>query len=354
MDDQLRQTIRTVVNSQTKLDILYYFYRNPYAWESLGGLARRLHRAAEDIEAALHDLTRSELLLARSGRGGGELVFSYSRNAPAAAGVGRLIEAYEGAERREIMQTVGAEDEQSRLRHVAQQRALDDMRTRFVSMVTQALHTTVTIIKGVLKALQSSKPISDEQVRSLVDRASRQTDRLSSMVENLLVLSGLQTGRQLELYLSEVDLPRVVMEVSERFGGGENDPAVRVNLAAAPAAVGADEYLLGQLLEELINNAVKFSPPYASVQVDVTQEGDDALIVIDDQGMGMSAHQHDRVFDPFYQGQEDSARLTGGLGLGLYMSRKIVESHGGEIWFEPKPPPGMKVCLTLPLAGPQD
>lgn len=354
MDTGVRQTIQNVVNSRTKLDIVYYFYRNPYAWESLGGLAQRLHRSPEDIEGALHDLTRLELLLARSGRGGSELVFSYSRKAPDAEAVDQLIEAYEGADRREVMQAVCAEDEQSRLRHVAQQRALDDMRTRFVSMVTHELRTPVTIIKGVLKALQSSKQVNDEQVHSLVDRAVRQTDRLHSMVENLLVLSGLQTGRQLELYLSEVDLPRLVTEVCDRFGGRDAAPTVSVNLTFAPPSVIADEYLLGQLLEELINNAIKFSPEYSGVSIEVSEDEECALVVIDDQGVGMSTHQHDRVFDPFYQGEEDAARLTGGLGLGLFMSRKIVETHGGEIWFEAKPPPGMRVCLRLPLAGPHD
>jgi signal transduction histidine kinase len=172
-------------------------------------------------------------------------------------------------------------------------------------------------------------------------------------VENLLVLSGLQTGGHLELYLSDVDLPRLVSEVCERFNGGERRPTVRADMGDAPPTVMADEYLLGQLLEELVTNAVKFSPEHAPVTVEVSRDGDCALVVIDDQGTGMSAHQHERVFDPFYQGQEDSSRLTGGMGLGLFMARKIAQAHGGEVWFEAKPPPGMRVCFTVPIAGPE-
>jgi signal transduction histidine kinase len=353
MDDRLRQTIQDVVNSRAKLDVVYYFHRNPYAWESLGGLAQRLHRAPEDVEGALQDLARLTLLQVRSARSDGELVFSYSRQAPAAAAVGELLEAYEGAERREVLQAICAEDEQTRLRRVAQQRALDDMRTRFISMVTHELRTPVTVIKGVLKNLQASKLITDEQLCSLIDRAGRQSERLSSVVENLLVLSGLQTGGHLELYLSEVDLPRVVAEVGELFNSGEGRPNLQIDLTGAPPAVVADEYLLGQLLEELISNAIKFSPEHAPVTVEVSQDEDFALVIIDDLGAGMSTHQHERVFDPFYQGQQDSSRLTGGMGMGLFMARKIVQSHGGEIWFEPKPPPGMRVCFTVPIAGPK-
>jgi len=352
MQQQLRQTIESLVNSRTKLDVLYYFHRNPYAWESLGGLARRMHRAPEDVEEALQDLTRVNLLQVRSARAADELVFSYSREAPAAPAVEQLLEAYEGADRREVLQAVCAEDEQARLRRVAQRRALDDLRTRFVSMVTHELRTPVTIIKGVLKTLQAGNHVTGEQALSLLDRAARQSERLSSIVENLLVLSGLQAGAHLELYLSDVDLPRLVTEVCERFNGGERKPDLQVNLTEAPPTVVADEYLLGQLLEELVGNAIKFSPENAPVQVEVSQEEDFALVVIDDEGVGVSAHQHERVFDPFYQGQEDAARLTGGLGLGLYMARKIAESHGGEIWFEPKPPPGMRVCFTVPISGP--
>jgi signal transduction histidine kinase len=353
MDRRLAQIIRTIVNSRAKLDVLYYFHRNPYACESMAGLAQRLHRAAEDLEGALQELTRQGLLLARSTReGGSELVFSPDPFGAPTDDVRALLEAYEGPERRDILQAVSAEDEQTRVRDVAQRRALDDLRTRFVSMVTHELRTPVTVMKSVLSALCATGAITDSRALSLLSSAGRQAERLSSIVENLLVLSGLQTGRRLELYLSPVDLPRLVEEVCARFKTEESQPNLRVHLDDAPAAAVADEYLLGQLLEELVDNAIKFSPREAPVDITVSQDEDQALFVIDDEGAGVSAHQQERVFDPFFQGQEDSARLTGGMGLGLFMARRIAQTHGGNIWLEPKPPPGMRVCFTIPLAGP--
>jgi len=355
MKRQLAQTIQTVINSRAKLDVLYYFHRNPYACESLSGLAQRLHRAPEDIEGALRDLTRQGLLQGRTARdGGSELVFSAVPDSPDAPLVCTLLEAYEGPDRRAILQTISNEDEQTRLRLATQQRALDDLRTRFISMVTHELRTPVTVIKSVLAALRATKTITNAEALSLLDRAARQSERLSSIVENLLVLSGLQAGRPLELYLSQVELPRLVEEVCDRFVTEEHRPNLQVQLQDAPPTVTADEYLLGQLLEDLIDNAVKFSPEGAPVDIIVTQEDDRALFVIDDRGMGVSAHQHERVFDPFFQGQEDSARLTGGMGLGLFMARKIVQSHSGIIWFEPKAPPGVRICFTIPIAGPEE
>ena len=354
MESQWAKTIEAFVNSRAKLDILYYFHRNPHARESPSSLTQRLHRTSEDLEGALRDLTQQGLLSVRSSHGGSELVFSASPPNENAGDVRALLEAYEGPARRDILQAVSTEDEQTRLRVVAQRHALDDLRTRFVSMVTHELRTPVTIIKGVLSALRATKSITGAQTLSLLDRAVRQSDRLSSIVENLLVLSGLQTGRQLELYLSEVDLPRLVEEVCERFAAPERRPDLRVHLESAPPTALADEYLLGQLLEELVDNAIKFSPDDAPVEITLSRDEENALFVIDDQGMGVSAHQRERVFDPFFQGQEDSARLTGGMGLGLFMARRIAQAHGGNIWFEPKPPPGVKVCFTLPLAGPQE
>lgn len=352
MDSQLLQTVESVVNSRVKLDVLYYFHRNPHTWESLSGLGRRLHRAPADLEGAVRELATHGLLRVRSTRAESpELLFSYVRPKDE-ADIRRLLEAYGGAGRREVLQAVAAQDEQTRLRAVAGQRALDDMRTRFVSMVTHELRTPVTVIKGVLKTLSASPQVQDANLKSLVERAERQSERLSSMVENLLVLSGLQSGRHLELYLAEVDLPRLIKEIYDQFRSEEDSRDLKLSVEAAPATIVADEYLLGQLLGELISNALKFSPQSAPVRIEAKAEGDSALIAVDDAGVGVPAQHQEQVFRAFFQSEPDSSRMTGGMGLGLFMARKIVEAHGGRIWLEPKPPPGVRVCIALPLSGP--
>ena len=207
MDEKLTKLIQTLVNSRAKLDLLYYFYRNPFSWESLTGLAQRLHRAPVDIESAVHDLTRENLLVAQSGRvPGSDLVYNYCREVAIHADVVALMEAYEGPERKAVLQAIMQCDNDTRLRALARRRALDDMRTRFVSMVTHELRTPVTVIRSVLSTLNSASNLSTTQSHALMQRGISQCDRLASLVENLLVLSGMQTGRKLELYLSLIHI----------------------------------------------------------------------------------------------------------------------------------------------------
>lgn len=348
----LARLVQEVVNSRAKLDVLYYFHRNPYAWESLTGLARRLHRAPLDIEAAVLDLSRDGLLVARSGRvPGNDLVYNYCHDADRCREVALLMKAYEGPERSAILQAIMERDNDTRLRALARRRALDDMRTRFVSMVTHELRTPVTVIRSVLSTLSSAQNLGTPQAETLLQRGIGQCDRLASLVENLLVLSGMQTGRKLELYLSEVEVPRLVAELRDRVAGSSKH-VLRFVADKAPAVVVADEYLLGQMLEELVRNAIKFSPEGGTITVTVTQEDDRGIFTVEDEGIGMSQVQIDRVFEPFYQAEQDASRLAGGLGVGLFMARNITESHGGQIWLEPNTPRGLRVGFSLPLGGP--
>lgn len=352
MIEPLKRLIQEIVNSQAKLEIMHYFQHNPYAWESLSGLAQRLHRTPEEIYSALLELTRHHLVRARPLRAGAsELVYSYNHEAAARLGIPSLVEAYDGEGRQEILDTLKLVDEQMRWRRWTEQRALESLRRRFVSMITHELRTPLTIIKGTLETLQQSTHLP-EDLRPLVQRAERQSERLSSVVENLLVLAGLETGRDLELYLGEIDFPRLLQEVCRRLQAGEPPPNFRLSLQDAPETIIADEYLLGQLLEELLHNAIKFSPPGAPIGLEASQDEENVFLCIEDQGQGIAPHDYERVFAPFEQGAPDSSYQTGGMGLGLFMARKIVEAHGGAIWIEAKPPPGTRLCLRLPLAGP--
>lgn len=352
MDETLDKLIQTLVNSRAKLDVLYYYYRNPFSWESLYGLAQRLHRAPVDIEAAVHDLTREGLIVAQSGRiPGNDLVYNYCSETPVNAQVIALMEAYEGPGRKEVLQAIMRCDNDTRLRALARRRALDDMRTRFVSMVTHELRTPVTVIRSVLTTLNSANSLSTDQTHAMMQRGIAQCDRLASLVENLLVLSGMQTGRKLELYLSEVEVPRLLAELRDRVAGSSGR-SLEFVVKDAPPIVVADEYLLGQVLEELVRNATKFSPEGGTISVTVLEEDGQVTFIVQDAGVGMTPIQIDQVFEPFYQAEQDASRLAGGLGVGLFMARSIATAHGGSIWIEPQQPTGLRVGFSIPLTGP--
>lgn len=351
MDEKLLQLIRTTVNSRAKLDVLDYFHRNRYAWESLTGLATRLHRTPADLEPAVHELAREGLLVAQACRlPAEELVYSYDADGPAGVAVAEVMAAYESHERKAILRAVMQCDDESRTRALESRRVLDDARTRFVSMVTHELRTPITIVRAVLSTLASGK-IDQEQAAALLQRGVSQCDRLTTLIENVLVLSGLQTGRKLELYLAEVQLPRLLAELPERVGIAEKH-RFEVVLHEAPETIVADEYLLGQMLEELVDNAVKFSPDGGCVRVCVTQQGEQAVFTVEDEGIGMSQPQIEQVFERFYQAEQDASRLPGGLGVGLFLCRTIAEAHGGAIWLEAGTRGGVRAGVKVPVAGP--
>lgn len=353
MDEQLSQLITEIVNTRAKLDILAYFHRNPYAWESLDGLSQRLYRAVSDLEPAVSTLSRTGLIEARrGGRGGTETVYSYQRGHPLAQSLDRLLTDYEGPASREIVTAVARADRASRARALSQKRVLDDLKTRFISMVTHELRTPVTALRSIHSTLLGPGCTSPEQTRQLLERAMSQCDRLTALVENLLVLSGLHTGGDFELYLSEVDLPRLIEEVVRQHRRGEGTPAIVADIESAPPTLVADEYLIAQVLAELIDNALKFSPTEGTITVRAWHEDADVVFTVADQGAGVPARDRERIFEEFYQTEEDSSQRVSGLGLGLFMARRIVERHGGRIWVVPNEEPGLTISFILPRQGP--
>jgi len=353
MDPELEQLIAKTVNTRVKLDVLRYYHDNPYAWESLDGLAQRLGRSVTDLEPAVASLARDGLLEARAGgRAGKETVYRSRRDNPKAKPMARLFEAFAGPKGREILQAVTTADSDTKVRELARKRNLDDLRTRFVSMVSHELRTPVTAMRGILATVLKQESYDPDTVRPMLERALSQCDRLVILIENLLVLSGLQAGGRLDLYLAELDVSRLVDDVAEQFRRAEAPHAIVTDLDGAPRTLVADEYLLGQALAELISNAVKFSPPDGRIKVTVRTQGDQARFSVSDEGTGILPRQRERVFEVFYQAEEDASRRTAGLGLGLFMARKIVERHGGEIWVASGGRPGMTICFAVPLAGP--
>jgi signal transduction histidine kinase len=101
-----------------------------------------------------------------------------------------------------------------------------------------------------------------------------------------------------------------------------------------------------------VANAVKFSPPTSTITITARTQNGHVRFCVADEGRGVTSRQREHLFDEFYQAEEDASRRTGGLGLGLYMARRIVERHGGQIWAEPHQFAGLTICFTLPLAGP--
>ncbi|BCA53694.1 hypothetical protein W02_08340 [Nitrospira sp. KM1] len=227
----------------------------------------------------------------------------------------------------------------------------DRLRSQFLSHVSHELKTPLTSIKGFLQNMLDglAGPVNEKQQRYL-SRVLENSDRLIRMIEELLDRTRIQTGR-LELMPSDIDLARVVADAVEQMRPLAQ--AKRQQLEALyptqVLSVWADQDRLFQIVTNLVQNAIKFTPEEGRIIVTVRQEGLRTVeIIVLDTGPGVAPEFADKIFDPFFKLK---GRRTGtkGLGLGLSIVRTLVELHGGSIVVASGQPGGAEFCVSLPL-----
>ncbi len=259
-------------------------------------------------------------------------------------------------------------------RELERQRAQAAARQEFLGIVTHELKTPVAVMRAyteVLLARAQKRQHSDEV--ELLERIDDQAERLLKMVEQVLDLQRIDAGL-FPLEIARVDLGALAARVAEDLQVAS--PEVRLQVRVDPAdgqsgrlEVRADRRRIEQVLTNLIQNAVRFSPPGGVVEIWVRPAteadaglgapggGRFALVSVRDQGPGVSEVDRARIFNRFYQGKggERLHRGHGGLGVGLYIAREIVTRHGGELWLEPaQPGAGATFTFSLPVEGPTE
>jgi signal transduction histidine kinase len=218
--------------------------------------------------------------------------------------------------------------------------------------LSSAAHDLKTPITGILTQAQViQRRLAHQPGDPLVAGVARivaEARRLSALVLELLDASLLEQGRLVSTRES-VNLVELAGAVCARYGRGPTHCRVEAN----QAVVGVlDPIRIRQLLEYLVDNAVKFSPPGSEVVVRVTRQGDSAGLDVIDPGIGIPVQDYAGLFDRFHRGSNVDDRRFAGLGLGLYLSRGIVEQHGGHIWASPNPTVGTTLSVSLPLVQP--
>jgi signal transduction histidine kinase len=192
-----------------------------------------------------------------------------------------------------------------------------------------------------------------EEQRGHVDRLellNSQTGRLGRLIDELLDVSRIESGK-LDFHWEAVDLSALMAEVADRLQLTTTLHTVEVDLnGAVGTSVMADRDHLEQVLDNLVTNAIKFSPEGGAIRVSVREEMDTVVLSVSDPGVGIPPGQLDAIFGLFYQAEDPVSRKTGGMGLGLYISREIVARHGGRIWAESAPQQGSTFNVALPRA----
>jgi PAS domain S-box-containing protein len=232
----------------------------------------------------------------------------------------------------------------------AELRTLDKLKDEFIALVSHELRTPLTSIRGYLELVTelADGTLSDEQTRFL-GIVDRNAERLHTLVGDLLFVAQIEAGR-LELERGEVDLTALAEEAIETGGPLADAKDIELSLVTEPVAVlQGDRGRLGQLLDNFVSNAIKFTPGGGSVEVRVLEQAGSAVIEVSDTGMGIPQAEQSRLFERFFRTSTATAQAIQGTGLGLTISKAIADAHGGGISFTSVEGEGTTFRIELPL-----
>jgi signal transduction histidine kinase len=227
---------------------------------------------------------------------------------------------------------------------------LDQMKSDFVAITSHELRTPLAAIRGFVNTLlRRIDRLSQEEVREFLTIVDRQTDRLTHLVEDLLVVSKIEAGK-LGFDPKPVEAASFADSVVRGLGDGAD--RVRIDLPGPIPTFVADPNRLGQVLTNLLQNALKFSAPERPVRLVATAEGEaDEVLRFDvvDEGVGIAPEEFEAIFERFHQTEAASTREAEGTGLGLYITKKLVEAMDGSIELTSRLGSGSTFTVRLPL-----
>jgi signal transduction histidine kinase len=230
---------------------------------------------------------------------------------------------------------------------------LSRLKDEFLSIASHELRTPVTSIKGytqLAKTLIRENDLATSE--EYLDIAIDQIDRMSRLILELLDVSRIETGR-LEIRREPIRWAAFVRDIVQRHHTAVSDRRFHLDVSDDAIIVNGDRDRLEQVLGNLLENAVKYSPDGSDITVAVEEKGETVVTSICDRGIGIPTDELGQVFERFHRGRQVSSTNYGGLGLGLYITRQIVERHGGTIWVESREGQGTTFYFALPEAEAQ-
>jgi PAS domain S-box-containing protein len=232
------------------------------------------------------------------------------------------------------------------VRDITHFRTAEEIKSTFISIVSHELRTPVALIKGYASTLRRDDAKWDRAVISdSLAVIEEEADRLSSMIDDLLDASRLQAGG-LSLSRADVSLPALADRLAERFRTQSKKHTITTEFPKKFPVLLADEKRLEQVLSNLISNSLKYAPK-GEIHIQGQVKPGQVIICVSDEGSGIEARDLPHIFDRFYRSTE-AVKQTKGAGLGLYLARAIIESHGGRMWADPRPESGACICFSLP------
>lgn len=229
--------------------------------------------------------------------------------------------------------------------HKEMERTKDEM----ISAVSHEMRTPLTAMLGYLE-LALNSDIPPDQLRQFVRTAHTEAERLHEIIDNFLNIQRFNARNLSTLHKGPVNLESLIRETVALFGSSfPNHEITTSSPTDLPPAWGNAEDL-HRVLNNLVSNAIKYSPDGGKVSITTSREDDTVVIAVRDEGIGIPSHALERIFERFYRVDNSDSRTFGGIGLGLALSKEIVTAHNGRIWAESTLGKGSTFYFSLPIA----
>ena len=235
------------------------------------------------------------------------------------------------------------------LAHLTEMNRLKD---DFVASVSHELRTPLTSIRGYVRTLlRPDVNFNADEQRSFLETVDRQSNRLHRLIEDLLAVSRIESETD-TTSLTVVSLKELLDEISDELRSKATNHTIDIHVPDDLPTVTTDAGKVHQIVQNLIDNALKYAPEDTTVSVTGAKQGGGIVISVTDEGDGVSLEAQEKIFDRFYQVDQSATRSVGGAGLGLYICRRMAEAIGGRVWLEKSDEDGSTFALWIPSQVP--
>ena len=236
------------------------------------------------------------------------------------------------------------------MRTIAHEMDVLKIKSDFVSSVSHEFKTPLTSIRTLVERLQDGKVQGKAKMMQYFSVIAQDTDKLTRLVGNILDFSKIEEGKR-EFDFEETDMAQLVSSLMQDFQKDEllKDFSIQAFIQEDIPQLSVDGEALYQALNNLLDNAVKFSPDKKEIEVHLSKDEENIILEVKDVGIGISPDDLDKIFDKFYQGKNALKQTIKGAGLGLTLVKHTVESHGGRVSVKSKVGEGSTISLIFPI-----
>ena len=224
------------------------------------------------------------------------------------------------------------------------------IRQEFFANASHELKTPITSIKGYIELIENGMATDEKMQKEFMARIKKESQNMAALINDILMVSRLET-KEAEVVITDIRICPLINELIASLKPLAAEYDVSIEMSCKPIVIKANYGHMKELFNNLITNAIKYNKPKGTIKINVTVEGNDALFVIEDTGVGISEESRPRIFERFYRVDKGRSKKMGGTGLGLSIVKHIVNYYGGSIKLESTLGVGSKFTVKLPIVN---